>query len=382
MLFACYYSFMYPSMIMFSTYLVTLGYDASLVAVMMSVSGLVSLAVRPVLAAVIDQGRCRMITAVLVLSMAAGTAVFFFTPGRTLFHAAAYAVLVSAGSVCFMDVNDSWVLKLVKETGQVDYGRTRAFGSAAFAVTGLIYGYALSRLGIWIAPICIFALLLLLFITTRMLPDPSAVPQEKAGSNGFRGFLDVIRKRKVAAFVLCYALANATFNFTDNYIPVLILEKGGTSAVTGLNDFIMATIEFLMLRRFTEIADRIGTDRIVWLGMLGFCAKAVLVALMPSPGWIIAACLTQVISFCFMIPSRMRFIEKNVEQDEIASAMSLTSFAGSLFSTFVSNPVASQVIPRIGTANTMILYGLLAAFAAVCFALYLRYTEGNKVQNI
>ena len=242
MLFACYYSFMYPSMIMFSTYLVTLGYDASLVAVMMSVSGLVSLAVRPVLAAVIDWGRCRMITAALVLSMAAGTAVFFFTPGRTLFHAAAYAVLVSAGSVCFMDVNDSWVLKLVKETGQVDYGRTRAFGSAAFAVTGLIYGYALSRLGIWIAPICIFALLLLLFITTRMLPDPSAVPQEKAGSNGFRGFLDVIRKRKVAAFVLCYALANATFNFTDNYIPVLILEKGGTSAVTGLNDFIMARI--------------------------------------------------------------------------------------------------------------------------------------------
>ena len=68
--------------------------------------------------------------------------------------------------------------------------------------------------------------------------------------------------------------------------------------------------------------------------------------------------------------------------DEIASAMSLTSFAGSLFSTFVSNPVASQVIPRIGTANTMILYGVLAAFAGVCFALYLRYTEGNKVQNI
>lgn len=378
LLFASYYAFMYPTMIMYSTYLVTFGLDVSIVAVMMSISGMISLVLRPILAPVIDGGKCRTLSLIMIGCMAVGVIVFFFPGNKSFLQASVYAVLTNSVCVCFMDMNDSWVLKLVKQTCEVDYGRSRAFGSAAFAVTGLLYGYAFSKLGSRIAPVCILTLMLFLFLVTRVLPDPQKVEVVGNRRSGISNYKTLVKNRKIIAFVICYALANATFNFTDNYIPVLILQRGGSTAWTGLNDFVMATIEFLVLRRFTEIADRIGTERVVWMGMLGFCVKAVLVALMPSPVWILIACLTQVISFCLMIPSRMRFIEKNVMQDEIAVVMSLSSFASSAFSTFVSNPLASQLIPRIGTDRTMILYGCLAAVAGICFATIMRILKPKK----
>ncbi len=380
-LFASYYALLYPAAMMFSTYMVLLGYDRSLIAVLMSVSGVVSLLSRPLIGTLSDRGLCRKTAVVLILMMAAGTAVFFLLPDRTVYHAAAYVVMCSTACGCSMDLIDSWAVKLVKQTGSVDYGKTRAFGSGSFALTSLIFGWLLAEFGIGLAPWAIFLLLSLFLISVLSVPEPKT---EMPGQNraGIAKAKELLNDRKYLIFIIFYAMANATFMFTDTYIPVLILERGGNTAQTGLNDCIMAAIEFMFLRHFTQVADRLGTERVVWLGMLGFCVKACLTAAMPTPALIILACTTQIISFCFFMPSRMRFLEKNVEHRDLGTALSVSSLASSLFSTVVANPAASRIIPVFGTGKTMMMFGLLSAFCGIGFALSLKTVDKKMKKGV
>ncbi len=365
-MFAAYYALLYPGAMMLPTCMIMLGYDSSLIAVMSSISGAISLLLRPLFGMLTDRGHCRKLCLLFSLSMAFGTVLFFFSPVHDLLHAVLYAVFESTSVACCIDLVDSWALKLVKQTGEVDYGKVRAFGSGSFAVTGLIYGWIVSKTGIVIVPYTILAFIILFLTFVFSVPDPEAGGENDEKTNLKDGFR-LLKGKRFRSFVLFYALASVTYIFTDSYITVLILERGGTTAHTGLNDFIAAMLEFFFLHYYTRLADRIGTDRTVWIGMIGFFIKASLAAIMPKPSLIILACTTQLISYCFFLPSRMRFVEENVEQHEMGSALFVSSFVTSVISTFIANPIASRLIPVFGTGRAMLFFSLPALVSGIGF---------------
>ncbi len=112
--------------------------------------------------------------------------------------------------------------------------------------------------------------------------------------------------------------------------------------------------------------------------MIGFFIKASLAAIMPTPPLIILACTTQLISYCFFLPSRMRFVEENVDQHEMGSALFVSSFVTSVLSTFIFNPIASQMIPKIGTGNTMLWFSLPALLSGIGFMIAARMLKEKE----
>ena len=358
--------------------MIMLGYDSALIAIMSSISGAISLLLRPVFGMITDRGHCRTLCFLFSVSTAVGTAFFFLSPVHDFLHAVLFAVFESTSVSCCIDLIDSWALKLVKQTGEVDYGKVRAYGSASFAVFGLFFGWVVSRTGIVIVPYTIFFLILIFLLFVFMVPDPdsgSDSGDQVSLKDGFR----LLKSKRFLSFVVFYAFASATYIFTDVYITVLILERGGTTAHTGLNDFIAAMLEFIFLHRYTRVAERIGTDRTVWIGMIGFFIKASLAAIMPTPWLIILACTSQLISYCFFLPSRMRFLEENVDQHEMGSALFVSSFVTSVLSTFIFNPIASRLIPRVGTGNTMLLFSLPALLSGIGFIIVTRKLKAKEM---
>ena len=79
---ACFYASLYMVM-SFATYMVSFGFDAALVASLMSVSGIVSLVLKPLYARWTDSGKCRSEALFLVLLMAFGFLIFFYLPNKT-----------------------------------------------------------------------------------------------------------------------------------------------------------------------------------------------------------------------------------------------------------------------------------------------------------
>ena len=83
-LFGSFYMLFYPTVIMYSTYFVMSGYSSALIAMLLSLFGLVTIAGKPLAALFIDKGQCRKLMFAMEAAMAAGTALFFFSPAKDL----------------------------------------------------------------------------------------------------------------------------------------------------------------------------------------------------------------------------------------------------------------------------------------------------------
>ena len=361
-LMACFYSSLYLAM-MYSTYLVSFGYEEVFISTCTTVSAVVMLIAKPLWARLADRGKCRLEAIIMVLLMAAGFIIFFVFRTEKIV-AMLYAALVTVSCMVLMDLVDSWVIKLSKETGAIDYGKVRSFGSIAYAVTGLLFGFSTTRFGLDIAPYVMVLILLGIGIVSQTVPDPTV---EEQTQRSFKEKLSLLGDRRFLIFTIACSLSNATFNFTDAYIPVLILSRGGNTTYIGINDFVMSFIEFLMLKQFTRIADKAGTDRIITFGMIGFFIKASLAALAPTPALTIAACLSQAISFCMLVPARMRFLQEEVDKDSVSMAISITAVAGSLANICISNPISQKLIPALELPKTMLIFGCIALVAAAVY---------------
>ena len=371
---ACFYSSLYLVM-MYSTYLVSFGYEEVFISTCTTVSAIVMLIAKPLWARLADKGKCRLEAVIMVLLMAAGFIIFFIFRTEKIV-AMLYAALVTVSCMVLMDLVDSWVIKLSKETGAIDYGKVRSFGSIAYSVTGLLFGFATTRFGLDIAPYVMVLILLGIGIVSQTVPDPTV---EEQVQRSFKEKLSLLADRRFLIFTIACSLSNATFNFTDAYIPVLVLSRGGNTTYIGINDFVMSFIEFLMLKQFTRIADKAGTDRIITFGMIGFFIKATLAALAPTPALTIVACLSQAISFCMLVPARMRFMQEEVDKDNVSMAISITAVAGSLANICISNPISQKLIPAVGLPRTMLIFGCIALVAAAVY--YLGNVRNSKKES-
>ena len=352
-----------------SLYMTELGYSPLLLATMLSVTSGLLLLFRFVTPKLIDGGSCHKAMAVSTVMSLLGAAVFFLIPGISPAKAVCYTVLGIGGYQIQMGLTDSWVMKTMETDPEMDYGKVRSFGSIAYAVTAVVYGWALNRFGLGIAFWSILILEILQFGVTVTIPDD----RRQGADVGHRNIWGaVLRKPSFFLFVLCYLLPSSIYALMDNYMPVLILERGGTSFHAGLSSFVMASIEFVFLMFYTKVANRIGTRNTLVLGMIGYFFKAVIISLMPTPTAIIAACVTQMISFCLFIPSVVRYIQETNAPEEAASAYSLLQVIDSVFSTIVANPAAGVLKEKLGTGWMLSLFGILSAVSGVAFWLLTR----------
>ena len=373
---AIYYSSCYALafiiFISFSLYMTEMGYSSILLAAMLSVVSGMLLASRFLVPKIIDGAHCHRVMIVSTAASVIGSAVFFFVPGLSAVKALCYTVLGIGGYQIQMSLTDPWIMKIMETDESIDYGKVRSFGSIAYAVAAVVYGWALTRNGIGIAFWTILVFEAVQLTVTVTIPDE----KRKAGKGeGTSPWKSILRKPLYLIFVVCYLFPTSIYALLDSYMPVLILERGGNSFHAGLSSFVMAALEFVFLMFYTKIADRFGTRKIIAVSMIGYAVKAFAVSLMPTPELIIIACVTQTVSFCLFMPSIVRFIQETNTPEEATSAYTLLQVIDSLFSTFVTNPVAGVLKESYGTGVMLCLFGVLSAVSGVLFLMLTKKRE-------
>lgn len=374
---AC-YALAFMIFISFSLYMTELGYSSMLLAAMLSVTSGMLLFIRFAVPGLISRGYCHEAMILSSVVSVIGTAVFFFAPGESAIKAVCYTLLGIGGYQIQMSLSDPWMMKIMETDIDMDFGKVRSFGSIAYAVTAVVYGLALKKFGMGIAFWSILVLEAVQLAVVLTIPDEK---RKNTAARKASPWKDVLKKPLFRIFVLCYLFPTSVYALLDSYIPVLILERGGDSFYSGLASFVMAGLEFILLMFYTKAADRIGTRKITAISMMGFAVKAFAVSLMSTPVLIIAACVTQIISFCLFMPSIVRFTQETNSPEEAASAYSLLQVIDSLFSAIVTNPAAGVLKEVFGTGIMLCIFGVLSAVSGVMFLLLTRNMEWGTVSG-
>lgn len=367
LLYAAFYLLFYPSVVMFSSYMMLLGSSSDKIAIFLSILGILTMISKPLFAVFVDKGNCKALSIILCSLVAIGTTIFFQSKQIGVIQSLIYIVLISMNTACIAEIIDSWTLKLSVEYPELDFAKHRSMGSLSYAIVSLIFGYSLSKLGIKLAPITIYVLLLVLILIILTIPNPSAKTQKKEKVK-WNDIKSLLTNKQFLYFVIFFAMGCAMVDLADSYTGVLMLEKGGTTAHTGVYEFIKAGLEFIVMFGCTKLITKYGVKKILAISYFGVFIKNLLAAVCHNPTLLVITSVTQIIGFPLMMPAKMDMLKKLVEPKSLALAISISGVFTSLFVSLVCNPIISYTAPYIGTSGAIILtsfFGLISAIGTI-----------------
>lgn len=288
---------------------------------------------------------CAAVTGVAVLAYPAGPlfdATFFVILVGTVVYAAFYAPI--------SPITDSLVLS----TG-VAYGRVRAFGSAAFGLGSLGYGFLIAELGsATIFYVYSLGMVALILVASGM-PSRGGSPMGVVGRDALRLVTD-------RDFVLLFSsafLVGVTLLSGNDFFSVYVRQIGGTDSVTGIAWFVLTTVEafaFVYLLRLTT-----RYKYLLVLGAFAYAAKYAVYYFVSSPPLVIASHLVTGVSFAAFYLAAVN-LAHSIAPDSLSSTAQTFLWSA----TFGVGAGAGQLIAGSLTdaVGVQAMYGVLAAVAA------------------
>ena len=127
-------------------------------------------------------------------------------------------------------LTDSLSQKVAQEIG-ISFGSIRVWGSIGFALSSLIVGAILNKLGIGSTSFILLPLILFTGYLILKLPDAKYDSNSKVSLKDLKL---IIYNRSLMIFLLLSMFLTITQRMNDNFIGLYILELGGTESLVGL----------------------------------------------------------------------------------------------------------------------------------------------------
>ncbi len=309
---------------------------------------------------------CAAVTGVAVLAYPAGPrfeATFFVILVGTFIYAVFHAPITP--------ITDSLVLS----TG-VSYGRSRAFGSIAFGLGSLGYGFLIAELGSGlIFYVYSLGMVALLFVAWG-IPSRESNPMGVVG----RDALSLITDRD---FVLLFAsafLVGMTLLSGNDFFSVYIRAIDGTDAATGVGWFVLTLVEaaaFVYLLRLTA-----RYKYLLVLGAFAYAAKYAVYFAVDSPTLVVASHLVTGVSFAAFYLAAVN-LAHSLSPDTLSSTAQTFLWSATFgVGAGAGQLVAGRLVDAVGVQS---MYGVLALIAAAggVVALFIRsQARGDRPERV
>jgi len=350
----------------YASYLTSLGYGEALIGRVMSSLGLASLFFMPAGGYLADRfSNYRALTAVCVCIVASMIWLVCWKPSVTVVYI--FTVIGIGASRVLEGFLDSWIGKISKEEKELDYGKIRSSGSIAYAVSAPILGRLFSRVGYITAGYTAVIMAFISLFAAYKLRNPVLTEGKEKGPS-LRETVRYLRgNRKYLAFLICMMLMNVTAQSFYGFIGVLVENIGGDVENLGIYYFILAFLEFLVVRNFSKITAKIGLKNTIVLSMVGTAIKSVAPTLVHSMADFYCCAATQCISFALSMPSTPVYQARYVDKEYLSTGLLVTTTCSTGLISFLLSATYGQVAERIGVALMLRWFSLFALIAAVLF---------------
>lgn len=355
-----------------TTYLLRRGVSSGAVGVLLALAGLCSCITQPLLAAYADRSRHFVLIKMLVLLslLCSGCILLQLVPGLPIAAAAAaYALGVWCSDAAVPLLNALSVAYDGAGFG-VDYGVSRAFGAVATAISSLVIGFVIAKMGNAGMLLFLLAARLISLFSFAGYPRISKVQSVKTQSG---------EECSVPAFfsrypVYCLSLLGIGFlgmfhAMTENYLIAIVTPLGGDSSNVGTALFISAIAGAPVIFFFQKLRSVAGDTTLLKIAALAFLGKAICFSFARSISAIYLIQLLQIASYGILAPVQVYYAKARVGQSDmvkgqafITAAYALGCSAGNLAGgQLLKVGVREMLLAGIG----MTLAGTVILFAAV-----------------
>ena len=355
------------------------GFGESEIGVAMAITAVAAMIAQPLWGALCD--RLNRMKPILLLGCGvSGLIYWLILKTDSPLAVVALSAAIGATIQSLQTVTDSWSTKLSYAGYRLNYGFTRSMGSLAYAVTSLLFGAVVAKMGLRISPLVLLALALFMFLIVLRLPDPPAPEQEHPFS-----IRDAIRSlggnAPFLVLVLCFFLVTVTSTSFITFYPVFLNELGGNEGHLGLAYFVMAASEIPTMSNYNRLERRFGTMPLLVFSMVGHGLRSIAVGLAGSAPLAIALMFTQIIGWAIALPAYMSYIGQVVDRRYLSTAV-LVSFAlGMSLGQIVGNAAAGYIAEGIGIAGMMFITSAFAFLAAAIMIVYGLVRKPLKTQS-
>lgn len=311
-----------------TTYLLTKNVPAGTVGLLLALAGLLSCLTQPLLAALADRAK-RCILPQMLLAMSLLCCVCFAAqciPGLPL---APLAILYAAGIWCSdaMQPLLSALSVACSDAGYaVNFGAARGVGAAASALSTLVVGFIIARLGlVWMLA---FLLVARVICAVSLCTYPRLQKPRTAHTDASCSVSQFFaRYPRYCVSLLGVAFLGMFHCMTENYLIAIVAPLGGDSSTVGTALFISSMAAGPVIFFFSRIRGVLRDSAILKLAGVSFVIKSVGFLLARSIGAIYALELLQITSYALLAPAQVYYAGSMVRAADMVKGQAfITAF--------------------------------------------------------
>lgn len=332
--------------------LIERGYSSTFAGICFSFVNLLYLIITPVVSNYLDRTEKITVFDVIIVSSILTTILYiinYFINTKSLLLVFAFIL----GNAIY-DSLDSVVNSISSKVGtygiEIPYTSARAVGSFSYGIACALFGYISSKasyLSVVLGGIIFSFLTFIVGIIINNLfknikKNINVKKVEKVDLISYKDFF----KNNIHYIILIIFLTGIFIGYTctDNFLLLVVENVGGTSADMG---YILATkafLEAIAIFMFPIILKKINLELSLAISAIAFIGKQLLIAIAPNILILYVAQLLQMLSFAFVTPGIVAYVNKYLKDREIVRGISMYSISlgigsivSSLFGGYISD---------------------------------------------
>lgn len=351
------------------------GFDELNIGLTMTLLAIFSCISQPIIGYLCDKFKCLKL--IITILCAANIAIYF-----VLVNTSIKLIIIIMATLLGICVNslpgivDSWCYKLISENKNIDYGKARSAGSFTYAVTSLVFGLLLTKLGITIIPYSLIIVTIVFFIIMSLIPEPEH-KATKAEVTIKEGFKYIKTRKHFIVFLTCYTLAMISAFSIITFYPVWITTLGGNSSHLGLGLFICAMSEVPVIFIFNKLTAKFGLDNLLSFSLFFYGVKSIAIAMAPNVTWAIIAMLTQSLGYAIAVPASAAFTSREIDVKYLSTAILLLGAVAFSVSQIFANILCGFFSKYLGVQAALFIMSSFSFIGGLIFLIYMK-SSTNK----
>ncbi|GAU78850.1 MFS transporter [Fusibacter sp. 3D3] len=386
----------YCMMLSFSAvYLLARQYNNSEIGAVLALINILALFLQPAMAAYIDKTKkigLKQFIAILLVSVTSLSLLIVFTAGSkytvALFMILSFGILASIqpliNSICF---------EYEKLGIRINFGVARGFGSGAYAVTSIILGTVVKKMGAdWLPIYYSLSTLLLLAMVLKFSPRKQGLSAMADVSNEFKIETSAIssinvsmsmsaflkKYKRFTVFVLGTSLVFVPHILINSFMIQIITSIGGTSSEMGTATFLAAITEIPIMFAFSRLMKKVSCGTLLKISAVIFTIKHLMTYLAPSIPIFYMTQLLQIGAFGLYAPASVYYVNHIINKDDLVKGQAMVTNAltlGSILASIIGGVLLDYVDPK-----SVLLFGGIVSIVGSTLMILSVETQGQVVQ--
>jgi PPP family 3-phenylpropionic acid transporter len=259
------------------------------------------------------------------------------------------------------------------------YGPLRAVGSIAFIAATIPIGALVDRFGPTVAVATYVGLILVTGLVGLTLKPP-ARRDDAVGSApppGLREILRLLAAPRLGLFLLGAGLAWVSLSTVVGFYALRFSELGGSPSAAGFAFSLGAAVEVPVMVGFPRFARRLGAERLLVVGALGFATRAFVAGTATSPVALIFVSAIGGMAFALTLVGGVTFVSRLAPPDLQATAQGVFQGSTTSFGSITAGVLTAAIgAMGVNVGGLFVVVAAVGVAAAAIFVLVL--VEGRR----